>query len=48
MDTQTLAELAAGLEAGEDMEVPLWIQDRFARLGRDPNEWRGGGSLGEE
>ena len=26
--------------AGEMPEVPIWIQRRFAELGRDPNEWR--------
>lgn len=25
---------------GEPMEVPVWIVDRFTKLGLDPNEWR--------
>jgi|MEHZ01.5.fsa_nt_MEHZ011551743.1_6 hypothetical protein len=28
--------------AGQMPEVPIWIERRFAELGRDPNEWSGG------
>ena len=34
------SELVERARAGETPEVPIWIQDRFASLGRDPNEWR--------
>jgi hypothetical protein len=28
---------------GEPMEAPVWIVDRYARLGRDPGDWQRGG-----
>ncbi len=28
------------IRAGEPMEVPVWIQKRFAKLGLDPASWR--------
>jgi hypothetical protein len=28
------------IDAGEDPEIPLWIEDRFRALGRDPAAWR--------
>jgi len=34
------SELIDKARAGETPEVPIWIQRRFAELGRDPNEWR--------
>ena len=34
------SEMIERARAGETPEVPIWIQDRFAKLGRDPNEWR--------
>jgi hypothetical protein len=36
-------EHIARLRAGEPMEVPVWIQQRFAKLGIDPTEWRNRG-----
>jgi hypothetical protein len=33
-------EQVASIRAGEPMEVPVWIQKRFAKLGLDPNTWR--------
>ena len=33
-------EHVQGLARGEESELPLWIQKRFAELGRDPGEWR--------
>jgi len=33
-------EQVASLRAGEPMEVPVWIIDRFKELGRDPSGWR--------
>jgi hypothetical protein len=34
-------EQVTAIRNGEPMEVPVWIQDRFAKLGRDPATWRG-------
>ena len=34
------SELIERARAGEVGEVPIWIQRRFAELGRDPNTWR--------
>jgi hypothetical protein len=33
-------EQVAAVRAGEPMEVPVWIQKRFEKLGLDPNSWR--------
>jgi hypothetical protein len=33
-------EHIARLRAGEPMEVPVWITERFAKLGLDPEQWR--------
>ena len=33
-------EHVAGLRAGGEMEVPLWINKRMGELGRDPSSWR--------
>jgi len=33
-------EQVAGIRAGEPMEVPVWIQKRFEKLGLDPTSWR--------
>ncbi len=30
----------AQVMAGEELEVPLWAEDRLTKLGRDPQEWR--------
>lgn len=27
---------------GGDIGLPIWITDRYAKLGRDPMEWRRG------
>jgi hypothetical protein len=37
-------EQVASLRRGQPMEVPVWIVDRFTKLGRDPNAWRTPGS----
>lgn len=37
-------DLVAGVRAGEPMEVPVWIHDRFAKLGRSVDAWRPGGT----
>ena len=34
------SELIERARAGEMPEVPIWIERRFAELGRDPNDWR--------
>jgi hypothetical protein len=34
------SEHTRAMLAGEEPEVPLWIEDRFRALGRDPSEWR--------
>ena len=36
-------EHIARLRAGEPMEVPVWITERFAKLGLDPEQWRNRG-----
>lgn len=36
------SELIERARAGETPEVPIWIQRRFAELGRDPETWREG------
>jgi len=36
------SELIERAAAGEMPEVPIWVERRFAELGRDPNEWREG------
>jgi hypothetical protein len=33
-------EQVTSIRNGEPMEVPVWIQDRFAKLGRNPATWR--------
>jgi hypothetical protein len=33
-------EQVASIMAGEPMEVPVWIERRYAELGRDPSTWR--------
>jgi hypothetical protein len=33
-------EQVRAIRAGEPMEVPVWIQRRFEKLGLDPNGWR--------
>jgi hypothetical protein len=35
-------EQVALLEAGGEMEVPLWAEERMVSLGLDPQEWRTG------
>lgn len=35
-------ELFRGIEAGGEMEIPLWARERARRLGRDPGAWIGG------
>jgi len=34
------SELVERARAGKTPEVPIWIQRRFAEMGRDPAEWR--------
>lgn len=34
------SELIAKARAGEMPEVPIWIERRFAEMGRDPDSWR--------
>ena len=36
-------EHIARLRAGEPMEVPVWITERFAKLGLDPQQWHNRG-----
>jgi len=36
-------EQVRSIRAGEPMEVPVWIEDRFRKLGLDPHAWRGDG-----
>jgi hypothetical protein len=33
-------EQVTAMRRGEPMEVPVWIVERFAKLGRDPSSWR--------
>lgn len=33
-------EQVRAIRAGEPMEVPVWIQKRFAKLGLDPSSWQ--------
>ena len=33
-------EQVQAVRNGDPMEVPVWIQRRFAELGRDPASWR--------
>lgn len=33
-------EQVSAIRRGEPMEVPVWIVERFAKLGRDPLSWR--------
>lgn len=32
-------EIVAGVERGEDIPPPLWVERRLRELGRDPGEW---------
>jgi hypothetical protein len=32
-------DMVHGIEAGEPMEVPLWISKRYKKLGLDDSEW---------
>ncbi len=36
------------LDRGEESELPLWIQKRFAELGRDASDWRSSMSPGQQ
>jgi hypothetical protein len=33
-------EQVAAIRNNEPREIPVWIQNRFAKLGKDPNTWR--------
>ena len=33
-------EQVRAIRAGEPMEVPVWIEKRYAELGREPGTWR--------
>lgn len=35
-------EQVQALRNNEPMEIPVWIEKRFAKLGLDPSSWRGG------
>jgi len=35
-------EQVTALRNNEPMEIPVWIEKRFAKLGLDPSAWRGG------
>ncbi|MFM7535140.1 MAG: DUF2889 domain-containing protein [Acidimicrobiales bacterium] len=34
------SEHSTRAQAGEETEIPLWIEERLRSLGRDPSEWR--------
>jgi len=33
-------EQVAAIRRGEQMEIPVWINKRYAELGRDPTDWQ--------